>query len=709
MCRTDSAKIDSCSAEGKDIIMKRKAGIENAIAVLMISLMLVVMGFAGNEHFAYALSNDADADMFVEVPDENVVISSKVAENLPDSDEALGMYIDELAGTEVFANSDQKPGKNAGSKLTGKELMIYEILLDRIKEIAAGNAESTEVDIPLADVLGGLVFTESELGIEIYDDEAEDWDMAAVKEAVSEILSFDNQSIINALLTDCPYELYWYDKTEGLSTGYPGASLQDVGEAAIVFDQDACLTFSFAPAKEYSNGYEFEVDTDKTSVAKNAVENARAIVDQNEALSDYGKINAYKDKICELTEYNYDAVRKDYDGGYGNPWQLIYVFDGDDSTNVVCEGYSKAFKLLCDMSEFESDSVHARTVWGNCGGAHMWNVVTMDDDMNYVADITNTDGANPDYAPFLAGADGSVASEYLVHEHYRYSYDKDMFSLFSNEELEISDEDYVPEDTPDYNDGAVTGIQVNLTKSPIEITEGTNCKLVTYLDEDTQVEYTYYKYDLPNLRDYMAGLIVTFENGVDREYSWNSKRDAFTCKGKDDIAFDDIFESIYSDQNFDNEWKGGESHEIILENEDYLFRVPVVIKHEYVKKTVAAKIGIAGKKYEECTICGDIRNVVTLKALSPAKTTIKSLSKGKKSFTVKWTKKTYTGYQIRYSTKSSMSGAKTVTVTKSSTVSKTVKNLKAKKKYYVQIRTYKTVSGKKYYSAWSTKKSVTTK
>jgi predicted RNA-binding protein with TRAM domain len=38
-----------------------------------------------------------------------------------------------------------------------------------------------------------------------------------------------------------------------------------------------------------------------------------------------------------------------------------------------------------------------------------------------------------------------------------------------------------------------------------------------------------------------------------------------------------------------------------------------------------------------------------------------------------------------------------------------VKVLKAKKTYYVKVRTYKTVSGKKYYSDWSGYKTVKTK
>ena len=98
------------------------------------------------------------------------------------------------------------------------------------------------------------------------------------------------------------------------------------------------------------------------------------------------------------------------------------------------------------------------------------------------------------------------------------------------------------------------------------------------------------------------------------------------------------------------------------------------------------------------------------KVSNPAKTKITKLKKAKKAFTVKWKKKSgVTGYQIRYSLKSSMKGAKTVTVKSVKTVSKKVKKLKKKKKYYVQVRTYKVVNGKTYWSGWSVKKSVKTK
>ncbi len=79
-----------------------------------------------------------------------------------------------------------------------------------------------------------------------------------------------------------------------------------------------------------------------------------------------------------------------------------------------------------------------------------------------------------------------------------------------------------------------------------------------------------------------------------------------------------------------------------------------------------------------------------------------------KKMTVKWAKNSKaTGYQIQYSTSSSFaSGNKTVTVTGASSVSKVISSLTKGKTYYVRIRAYKTVDGTKYYSAWSSKKSV---
>jgi len=92
----------------------------------------------------------------------------------------------------------------------------------------------------------------------------------------------------------------------------------------------------------------------------------------------------------------------------------------------------------------------------------------------------------------------------------------------------------------------------------------------------------------------------------------------------------------------------------------------------------------------------------------PSITTAKAA--GKSSIKVTWKKVSKaTGYQLSYSTSSDFSKAKTVTVTgTASTISKTINSLKANTKYYVRLRTYKTISDVRYYSNWSSTKTVKT-
>ncbi|MBQ9014910.1 MAG: fibronectin type III domain-containing protein [Firmicutes bacterium] len=102
----------------------------------------------------------------------------------------------------------------------------------------------------------------------------------------------------------------------------------------------------------------------------------------------------------------------------------------------------------------------------------------------------------------------------------------------------------------------------------------------------------------------------------------------------------------------------------------------------------------------------------TVNAALP-QTAVAKLTKAKKAITVKWTAKTeggVTGYQIMLATNSKFTkGKKTVNINGAKKTSVKVKKLKAKKKYYVKIRTVAKVAGKTYYSTWSKAKSVKTK
>lgn len=75
---------------------------------------------------------------------------------------------------------------------------------------------------------------------------------------------------------------------------------------------------------------------------------------------------------------------------------------------------------------------------------------------------------------------------------------------------------------------------------------------------------------------------------------------------------------------------------------------------------------------------------------------------GKKKLTVTWKKdKNVSGYQIKIATKKNFKGAKTCTVKSYKTYKKVIKKLKAKKKYFVKVRAYKTVGKSKVYGAYS--------
>ena len=136
-------------------------------------------------------------------------------------------------------------------------------------------------------------------------------------------------------------------------------------------------------------------------------------------------------------------------------------------------------------------------------------------------------------------------------------------------------------------------------------------------------------------------------------------------------------------------------------NTDYKVKLPSSRKNV---GTYEVKITFKGSKYSGSKTLSY--------TINPKSTKLSKVSAKKKGFEAKWKKQsTQTkGYQIQYSTDSKFkSGNKTVTVNKNSTTKKTISKLKAKKKYYVRIRTYKTVGKQKYYSDWSKSVKVTTK
>ena len=290
------------------------------------------------------------------------------------SGELLDGYLYRLAGMDIrsyetgFSSSSMAASYSAKANLNRVEQNVYNTLKAEIEKIASGQRKDT--NIKTTGVLGSQASADK---------------------------------VWHALMADLPYELYWHDKVIGINYAYTltagGTPFKDV-------------TFSFAVAQEFRGA---DVTTTNIPNVPAAVQTARSVVAANASKSDHDKLQAYRQYICDQVSYNYAAARGEYTASYGSPWQLLWVFDGDASTNVVCEGYAKSFKYLCDLTE-ESNGwtgdVETISVTGTMGTEnHMWNIVRIGGG-NYLVDVTNCDTGMKGYPRklFLRGAVGDADS-----------------------------------------------------------------------------------------------------------------------------------------------------------------------------------------------------------------------------------------------------------------------------------------------------------
>ena len=277
-----------------------------------------------------------------------------------------------------------------------------------------------------------------------------------------------------ALLADLPYALYWHDKTVGIGYSY----ILDNGWENI--------TFKFAVAAEFRGDSLYTTSIPNVPAAVAA---AKQVVSANRGKTDYDKLQAYRQYICDQVSYNF-SINKDT--AYGNPWQLLWVFDGNASTNVVCEGYAKAFKYLCDLTEESNGwigSVETLDVTGTMNGdRHMWNVVRING-TNYLADVTNCDQGTVGYPTelFLCGIQTNGSSMYHQDTKTTYIYDTDTRNSFKAADLAVSAAGFDP--------GAAT-VPANVKLVSAKVVSGGI--QVTWNEADGAVKYRVYRKDAVN-------------------------------------------------------------------------------------------------------------------------------------------------------------------------------------------------------------------
>ena len=245
-------------------------------------------------------------------------------------------------------------------------------------------------------------------------------------------VSVNFKAIYSALLLNVPQYLYWHDKT--LGAGFYGNTMYF--QVAKGYRVEETTPIGGHPVY-------ITLDGERMTRVNKALANANNILTSHAAEIDFDKLTSYKDEICDLTNYNDGAASGGSMQAMGSdPWQMIYVFDGDPDTTVVCEGYSKAFKYLCDLSSW-NNPVECILVTGVTTGPHMWNVVKIEG-RNYLADITNCDNK---WNLFLCGV-SSTTSPYSA-DGLTYTLDEEMYTLYSTADLVMSTEAYTPTTTPE--------------------------------------------------------------------------------------------------------------------------------------------------------------------------------------------------------------------------------------------------------------------
>lgn len=425
---------------------------------------------------------------------------SEYQESVSQEDTAVTESADQVSVTsETPASSADQTLQDgvAGSHLEGQNKILYDEARTQLGKVA--NAEDDDgdgrikaiVSVPasrlLEETLSGKLVEDtdnnryyvnsSDIGIT---QKITKENLSTVSDpAVRALFDFNPTAITNALLADCPYDLYWFDKEKNVNRTtqpYYYVTTSSNGTQKICFDNTrSTVSIRFTVSADYvadpsgSKDDQYTVDATKARKAVSASENAKQIVRtaEGERLTDLEILQNYEKKICDLTSYNYSVTSAQ---PYGDPWQMIYVFDNDTSTNVTCEGYAKAMQYLCDETDFQDSSITCITVTGYLGyqssaEPHMWNILHWTDGNNYLVDVTNSDTGTagdggkffmvpvnyvaqeelspelakllpkdmPAFAAYYAVADAGTDDERVLY----YLYDRQALSTFTPDELSV--------------------------------------------------------------------------------------------------------------------------------------------------------------------------------------------------------------------------------------------------------------------------------
>ncbi len=431
---------------------------------------------------------------------------------------------------------------------------------------------------------------------------------------------------------------------------------------------------------EFANGAVRKSETAKVKAQIDAMEAQIA-----KGADDVQKAKIAHDIICEKVLYDHD-----YDKPIPNtPFhQSAYSVFCDDYT--VCAGYTKAFTTLMNGAGIDTISVTSEY--------HAWNLISLNDSWYHV-DCTWDD------------ADGQQGYE-IIYRHFNRSTAKMRGELDQEgyHRTEYFYEGLLPEAT---HDSGATLTSIGTVWEPTEITGAPQIskltsggKIMVSLTNTTPGADIYYTLDGNDPSSsasrsyfYTGGYFLVDNNTTVKAIAvkdsmWDSDISSQLIKVQTyTVTFDSMGGSKVSSQKVISGAKATRPKK--PQRGKYIFDGWYTTKNGKTKynfgKAVTGNITVYAK-WKKVTVGKASISKLENKSGKKMKVTFKKVSGAK-------------GYEIRYSTNSKLKSAKKSSL---KSTSKTLGGLKKNKKYYVQVRAYKTDSkGNKVYGAWSKTKSVT--
>lgn len=209
--------------------------------------------------------------------------------------------------------------------------------------------------------------------------------------------SGESAAQINALYTDMlgALDAFRYDAPEAF-----WASRMQYGYTV----QRESNTASYRVTAVYY-GFYLYYGGQESSMYGTMMSRARSLAAEIAPLPDtYSRVKAVHDILADTNTYASGSTKDDK----LSHWAYSALIP-NDSYEPVCDGYSKAFKIICDLLGIPCVLVISET--------HMWNMVQMDDGIWYYVDVTWDDEARgKNWAYFLIGSQTRVGGEIFSQE-----------------------------------------------------------------------------------------------------------------------------------------------------------------------------------------------------------------------------------------------------------------------------------------------------